>query len=152
MKRRIGFLVSHPIQYYAPIFRELAQRCDLTVFFAHKQDAAGQGKAGYGVAFDWDVDLLSGYENRFLKNVARVPSTQTFAGCNTPEIAEEISAGRFDAFVVPGWSPRGAWADGGRAGAADACCSSGGWSTASVRWTWCRRSCGWLPKVNPSTS
>lgn len=109
MKRRIGFLVSHPIQYYAPIFRELAQRCDLTVFFAHRQDAAGQGKAGYGVAFDWDVDLLSGYESRFLRNVARVPSTQTFAGCNTPEIAEEISAGRFDAFVVPGWSLRSYW-------------------------------------------
>jgi len=109
MKGRIGFLVSHPIQYYAPIFRELARRCDLTVFFAHRQDAAGQGKAGYGVAFDWDVDLLSGYESRFLKNVARVPSTQTFAGCNTPEIAEEISAGRFDAFVVPGWSLRSYW-------------------------------------------
>jgi len=109
MKRRIGFLVSHPIQYYAPIFRELARRCDLTVFFAHRQDAAGQGKAGYGVAFDWDVDILSGYESRFLKNVARVPSTQTFAGCNTPEIAEEISAGRFDAFVVPGWSLRSYW-------------------------------------------
>ena len=25
---RIGFLISHPIQYYAPIFRELAKRCD----------------------------------------------------------------------------------------------------------------------------
>jgi glycosyltransferase involved in cell wall biosynthesis len=109
MKRRIGFLVSHPIQYYAPIFRELARRSDLTVFFAHRQDAAGQGKAGYGVAFDWDVDLLSGYESRFLKNVARVPSTQTFAGCNTPEIAEIITEGRFDAFVVPGWSLRSYW-------------------------------------------
>ncbi|WP_289296983.1 glycosyltransferase family 4 protein [uncultured Reyranella sp.] len=109
MKRRIGFLVSHPIQYYAPIFRELARRSDLTVFFAHRQDAAGQGKAGYGVAFDWDVDLLSGYESRFLRNVARVPSTQTFAGCNTPEIAEIITEGRFDAFVVPGWSLRSYW-------------------------------------------
>lgn len=109
MKRRIGFLVSHPIQYYAPIFRELARRCDLTVFYAHKQDATGQGKAGYGVAFDWDVDLLSGYESRFLKNVARTPSTQTFAGCNTPEVADRIAEGRFDAFVVPGWSLRSYW-------------------------------------------
>jgi glycosyltransferase involved in cell wall biosynthesis len=109
MRRRIGFLVSHPIQYYTPIFRALAQRCDLTVFFAHRQDAAGQGGAGYGVAFDWDVDLLSGYESRFLTNVARVPSTQTFAGCNTPEIAEIISEGRFDDFVVPGWSLRSYW-------------------------------------------
>ncbi|WP_422014712.1 glycosyltransferase family 4 protein [Reyranella sp.] len=109
MRRRIGFLVSHPIQYYAPIFRDLARRCDLTVFFAHRQDASGQGQAGYGVAFDWDVDLLSGYESHFLANVAATPSTQTFFGCSTPEIADRIAAGRFDAFVVPGWSLRSYW-------------------------------------------
>jgi len=109
MRRRIGFLVSHPIQYYTPFFRELARRCDLTVYFAHRQDAAGQGQAGYGVAFDWDIDLLSGYESRFLTNVARVPSTQSFAGCNTPEIADRIAEGNFDAFVVPGWSLRSYW-------------------------------------------
>jgi hypothetical protein len=39
MTLRIGFLVSHPIQYYAPIFRALAERCDLTVYFAHRQSA-----------------------------------------------------------------------------------------------------------------
>jgi glycosyltransferase involved in cell wall biosynthesis len=106
MTMRIGFLVSHPIQYYAPIFRELAKRCDLTVFFAHKQTAAGQAKAGYGVAFEWDVDLLSGYRSRFLTNIARQPSTDAFAGCDTPGIAQEIAQGRFDAFVVPGWGLR----------------------------------------------
>jgi glycosyltransferase involved in cell wall biosynthesis len=109
MRRRIGFLVSHPIQYYTPFFRDLAERCDLTVYFAHRQDAAGQGQAGYGVAFDWDVDLLGGYESRILSNVARTPSTQHFAGCNTPEIADRISEGGFDAFVVPGWSLRSYW-------------------------------------------
>jgi glycosyltransferase involved in cell wall biosynthesis len=30
-------------------------------------------------------------------------------GCNTPEIAGEIATGRFDAFVVPGWSLRSYW-------------------------------------------
>jgi len=109
MRRRIGFLVSHPIQYYTPFFRELARRCDLTVYFAHRQDAAEQGQAGYGVAFDWDIDLLSGYESRFLTNVARVPSTQSFAGCNTPGIADRIAESGFDAFVVPGWSLRSYW-------------------------------------------
>src|SRR4029079_2198956 len=99
MPLRTGSRVSHPIQYYAPIFRELAKRCDLTVFFAHRQTAAGQAKAGYGVAFEWDVDLLSGYVSRFLANVARQPSTDTFAGCDTPGIAQEIAQGQFDAFV-----------------------------------------------------
>lgn len=109
MTLRIGFLVSHPIQYYAPIFRALAGRCDLTVFFAHRQDAAQQASAGYGVAFDWDVDLLSGYESRFLANVSRTPTTSRFNGCNTPEIVAAIGGGRFDGFVVPGWSLRSYW-------------------------------------------
>jgi glycosyltransferase involved in cell wall biosynthesis len=100
---RIGFLVSHPIQYYAPIFRALAKRCDLTVFFAHRQTADGQARAGYGVAFQWDVDLLSGYDSRYLTNVSRQPSTDLFAGCDTPGIAQEIDQGGFDAFLVPGW-------------------------------------------------
>ncbi len=103
MSLRIGFLVSHPIQYYAPIFRALAQRCDLTVFFAHRQTAEGQAKAGYGVTFQWDVDLLSGYDSRTLTNVSRQPSTDVFAGCDTPGIAPEIERGGFDAFLVPGW-------------------------------------------------
>jgi glycosyltransferase involved in cell wall biosynthesis len=109
MAKRIGFLISHPIQYYAPIFRELAKRCDLTVFFAHRQTAEQQARAGFGVAFDWDVDLLSDYDSRFLTNVARQPSTDRFAGCDTPGIAEEIARGGFEAFVVPGWALRSYW-------------------------------------------
>ena len=106
---RIGFLVSHPIQYYAPIFRALGRQCDLTVLFAHRQTAEQQARAGFGVAFDWDIDLLSGYDSRFLVNVARQPSTDRFAGCDTPGVADEIAHGKFDAFVVPGWSLRCYW-------------------------------------------
>ena len=103
---RLGFLISHPIQYYTPIFRELAKACDLTVYFAHRQTGEGQANAGFGVAFEWDVDLLAGYRSRFLTNVAREPSTDRFAGCDTPGIRQEIADGRFDAFVVPGWGLR----------------------------------------------
>ena len=106
MSLRIGFLVTHPIQYYTPIFRELAALCDLTVFFAHRQSAEQQAQAGFGVAFDWDIDLVSGYRSKFLENVSRNPSTDRFSGCDTPGIAREISEGRFDAFVVPGWGFR----------------------------------------------
>src|SRR5438105_4391875 len=109
MTPRIGFLVSHPIQYYTPIFRELAKRCDLTVYFAHRQTAEQQASAGFGVAFEWDVDLLSGYHSQFLTNVSRSPSTDRFWGCDTPGIRQEIAAGRFDAFVVPGWALWSYW-------------------------------------------
>jgi glycosyltransferase involved in cell wall biosynthesis len=109
MTLRIGFLVSHPIQYYAPIFRALGERCDLTVYFAHRQTAEQQASAGFGVAFDWDVDLLSGYRSHFLTNVSRSPSTDRFWGCDTPGIRQEIAGGRFDAFVVPGWALWSYW-------------------------------------------
>lgn len=109
MKYRLGVLTSHPIQYQAPLFRELARHVDLTVYFAHRQTAAGQAASGFNVAFEWDVDLLGGYEHRFLHNRAKHPSTDRYSGCDTPEIADEIRQGGFDAFLVTGWYLKSYW-------------------------------------------
>src|ERR1700674_2732369 len=106
---RLAILASHPIQYQAPLFRALAEVLDLQVFFAHRQSAKEQGKAGFGVSFDWDVDLLSGYGHTFLSNVARVPGVNRFGGCDTPEIREVIRVGKFDAFIVSGWHLKSYW-------------------------------------------
>lgn len=106
---RVGILTSHPIQYQAPWFRALAAAVDLEVFFCHRQSAAEQGRAGFGVAFNWDIDLLSGYRHRFLKNVAAKPGVNHFAGCDTPEIREVIRGGNFDGFIVSGWQLKAYW-------------------------------------------
>ena len=106
---RLGVLATHPIQYHAPLFRRLADALDLHVYFAHRQTAEGQAAAGFGVAFEWDVDLLEGYPHTFLENRARQPSTDTFTGCSTPEIAGVIARERFDAFLVAGWYNRSYW-------------------------------------------
>jgi glycosyltransferase involved in cell wall biosynthesis len=100
---RIAVVTSHPIQYYAPIFRALDRRLDLQVFYAHRATPADQANAGFGTSFDWDVDLLSGYQSRFLKNVAKVPSTAGFFGCDTPDIGPAVRDGKFDAVLVIGW-------------------------------------------------
>jgi glycosyltransferase involved in cell wall biosynthesis len=101
---RLAVLTSHPIQYYAPLFRELVGRLDLHVFFAHKATPAQQADAGFGIPFDWDVDLLSGYPHTFLKNVAQRPGTDHFSGCDTPEIASRLAQGRFSALLITGWN------------------------------------------------
>lgn len=106
---RIGVLASHPIQYQAPIFRELAREADIHVYFAHRQDAQGQADAGFGVAFDWDVDLLDGYSHEFLANVARRPGTSEFPGCDTPGVGASIASLRPDAFLVMGWNLKAYW-------------------------------------------
>jgi glycosyltransferase involved in cell wall biosynthesis len=106
---RLGILATHPIQNHAPIFRELARQCDLTVYFAHRQTPEGQAQAGFGVPFEWDVDLLSGYDSAFLENRSRHPATSRFFGCDTPEIDDAIGRGRFDAFMVTGWGVKCYW-------------------------------------------
>lgn len=103
---RLGILVSHPIQYYAPLYRALAQQLDLQVYYAHRQTPEGQARAGFGVAFEWDIPLLDGYPYAFLHNRSRQPDTTTSRGCDTPEIADLLARERFDAFLVHGWYNR----------------------------------------------
>lgn len=100
---RLGVLTSHPIQYQAPLFRALAELCELHVYFAHRATPADQAEAEFGVEFDWDVDLTGGYRHRFLRNVAAAPGITRFAGCDTPDISRHLAAGGHDAFLVCGW-------------------------------------------------
>ncbi len=100
---RLAILASHPVQYYAPLFRALARRADLTVFYAHAATEQDQARAGFGVGFGWDVDLLSGYDHVFLTNVARNRGLGQFGGVDTPEIGSRLREGQFDVLLLMGW-------------------------------------------------
>jgi glycosyltransferase involved in cell wall biosynthesis len=106
---RVAILATHPVQYYVPWYRRLAEAVDLEVLYCHRQTAEGQGRAGFGVRFDWDVPLFGGYRCRFLRNVASRPDVDRFGGCDTPEVARVVEAARFDAFILQGWATRSAW-------------------------------------------
>lgn len=102
-KIRLAILASHPVQYYAPMFRELAQRIDLHVFYAHSATPAQQAAAGFGHAFEWDINLTDGYSHSFLTNVSKRPGTDWFGGCDTPEIYGALKSGDFNAVLTLGW-------------------------------------------------
>lgn len=106
---RLGILASHPIQYHAPLFRALAARMDVQVYFGHRQTAEQQAAAGFGVPFEWDVDLLSGYASEFLPNRAATPGVDRFFDCDTPDVIARIRRERFDAFLVTGWNLKSFW-------------------------------------------
>ncbi|MCA1693461.1 MAG: glycosyltransferase family 4 protein [Actinobacteria bacterium] len=65
---RLAYLVSHPIQYQAPLLRRIAQEpdIDLTVFFGSDHSVRGYKDEGFGVDVKWDVPLLEGYRSVFL--------------------------------------------------------------------------------------
>jgi glycosyltransferase involved in cell wall biosynthesis len=99
---RLAIVTSHPIQYYAPLFRALSHKLDLHVFFSDTVNAQQQS-SGFGRDFSWDIDLTAGYSNSILQNVSRRPDVETFSGCDTPEIFNRLRDGRFDALLTVGW-------------------------------------------------
>ena len=110
-KYYLGILTTHPIQYYVPWYKALAEHpeINLRVFYCHRQTPEGQAQAGFGVPFDWDIPLLEGYDYQFLKNKAHNPNVFTFSGCDTPEIKEIIRQNSFDAFIIHGWYVKSFW-------------------------------------------
>ena len=107
--KKVLVVASHPIQYQAPMFRALAKLVDLRVLFAHRQAASQQASAGYGVPFEWDVDLVSGYENAFLENVSSRPGVDAFRAADTPGIVAEVRAFSPDAVLAMGWNLKCYW-------------------------------------------
>ncbi|HEX6823773.1 MAG TPA: glycosyltransferase family 4 protein [Candidatus Sulfotelmatobacter sp.] len=110
-KYNLAILSTHPIQYHAPWFRGMAAHPDLDVhvYFCHKATPQEQARAGFGVEFDWDVDLLAGYPHSFLKNIANPAGHGRFGGFDTPEIGKIIRERRYDALLVNGWNYKSAW-------------------------------------------
>ena len=101
---RVVAVETHPIQYKAPLFRQLAAdpRFDLTVLYAMIPDSAQQGD-GFGVSFEWDVPLLGGYSHEELENRTAEPSVSRFSGCDTPGVLNWLKQNRPDVVLVNGW-------------------------------------------------
>lgn len=108
---RLAIVSTHPIQYQAPWFRKLAAHPALKmhVYYCHKATPQEQARAGFGVAFDWDVPLLDGYPYTFLRNVANPVGPGRFAGFDTPEIKTIIGRRQYDAVLINGWHYKSAW-------------------------------------------
>jgi glycosyltransferase involved in cell wall biosynthesis len=108
-KVRLAYLVSHPIQYQAPLLRRIAQEpdIDLTVFFGSDFSVRDYADKGFGVEVKWDVPLLEGYRHEFLPAL-RDNSTVSVTSPLNFGIASRLrgTAGqpRFDALWVHGYA------------------------------------------------
>ncbi len=101
---RVAYLVTHPIQYQAPLLQQIAKEpdIDLTVFFRSDRSISGALDAGFGLPVKWDIDLLQGYRSRFLPAIGdrhRVTFWRPF----NYGLAGELRRGRFDVLWVHGY-------------------------------------------------
>ena len=106
---RLAYVVSHPIQYQAPLLRRIAREpdIDLTVLFGSDLSTRGYQDAGFGVTVEWDTPLLEGYSSHFLPAL-RDPGT---VSATTPLSRSLLGALRnpngtpaFDAVWVHGYA------------------------------------------------
>jgi glycosyltransferase involved in cell wall biosynthesis len=108
-KQRLAIVCTHPIQYYAPVFRALAEfeQIEVRVFYTWSQAANERTfDSGFGADIKWDIPLLDGYSYLFVNNVAKRPGVDHFGGLHTPTLAREIEAWHADAVLIYTWNSR----------------------------------------------
>jgi glycosyltransferase involved in cell wall biosynthesis len=105
-KKRLAIIVSHPIQYYAPLHQRLASRDDLLVkvFFTWHSGQTAVEDRGFKIPVAWDIPLTEGYDFELVPNLSSEPGTHHFRGLRNPSLVKQVKAWRPDAVQVTGWA------------------------------------------------
>ncbi len=106
LRKRLAIIVSHPIQYYAPLYQRLARRPDLEikVFFTWHAGQAAVEDHGFKMPVAWDIPLTEGYEFELVPNVSSKPGTDHFWGLRNPSLFHLVTAWRPDLVHITGWA------------------------------------------------
>lgn len=104
---RIGFINTHPIQYFAPLYAYLNRSEDFSVSALYLSDYSVRGARDHGFAqiIKWDIDLLAGHKARFIQGADRRGEPSGFFSMVAPELWREVHRGAFDALVLHGHTP-----------------------------------------------
>jgi glycosyltransferase involved in cell wall biosynthesis len=128
---RLAFIVSHPIQYYVPIYRDLAKRIRqvgerqpsgarqvasatnglkdqaeitaLKVFYTWR-DAGVARDVKFGKEFAWDIPLMEGYDFEVVANTSPEPGTHHRKGLINPDLVERVMAWQPDVVHITGYN------------------------------------------------
>jgi glycosyltransferase involved in cell wall biosynthesis len=102
MPLRLAVITTFPIQYFVPVWRELARIPGLETRVHYLSDLGVRGVKDheFGVTVKWDVPLLDGYDHVFLD---RNGDKDNFRRCRIPNTRQLLREGRFDAVFVNGY-------------------------------------------------
>ena len=105
-KYRIAFLISHPIQYMSPLFRELSKQpqIDFKVYYCSDESIKGMRDIGFGREVKWDTPLLEGYRYEFISNNSLIPTIfKPPFGLINLGIIIKILKHKHDVIIIHGW-------------------------------------------------
>ncbi|MDB5089782.1 MAG: glycosyl transferase family 1 [Mucilaginibacter sp.] len=104
--RKLAIITTHPIQYYAPVFRLLQQRgkISIKVFYTWGEAAISKYDPGFGKDISWDIPLTEDYPFTWVRNVAANPGSHYKRGIINPTLISEIKQFNPSAILVFGWA------------------------------------------------
>lgn len=102
---RFRVVVSHPIQYYAPYYRALAEHStmDVKALFASRVGVDATHDVEMGVDVSWKTDLLSGYGSEFLPEAPAI-KTPGFWNIDNPSVTAALDREKPDILLLHGFS------------------------------------------------
>jgi glycosyltransferase involved in cell wall biosynthesis len=103
---RLAIITTHPIQYYAPVFKLLHEngQIHIKVFYTWGEKAIHNYDPGFNTTVSWDLPFLSGYPYEWAKNISSDPGSHNFKGIITPHLIKRIEAWQPDAVLIYGWA------------------------------------------------
>lgn len=109
--KRLAIITTHPIQYYAPVFRLLTERgnIQIKVFYTWGEGAKDKFDPGFGKQISWDIPLLDGYDYTWVHNTSKKPGSHHHGGIVNPELIRDIESWEADAVLVFGWNYHSHW-------------------------------------------
>jgi len=104
--KKLAIVLTHPIQYYAPIFELLngEGKLDLKVFYTFSQREKDFSDKDFGTNVQWDIPLLEGYTYTFVKNTASKPGLERYYGIQCPSLITEIEMWGATHVLFFGWN------------------------------------------------
>jgi glycosyltransferase involved in cell wall biosynthesis len=107
MVKNVIFVATHPIQYFVPLYREIALNAEIDseVLFCSDETVSGSLDRQFGVNVKWDIPLLDNYKYTFLKNNSFNPSIYNgFWGLINFDILSHLRKKEKSLIIVNGWN------------------------------------------------
>ncbi len=103
-KVRVAFVNTHPIQYFAPLYRYINASSQIEAVPIYLSDVSLRGEIdkGFGHAVKWDTDLLSGMTPVFAEGAGTRMVETGITKMMVPQTWSLIRKGGYDAVVVHG--------------------------------------------------
>lgn len=110
MSTKLLIFQSHPIQYFSPLYKEMAKSIEMEVVYYSDASLQATFDKGFGQTIQWDIPLLEGYRYSFLKNYSFSKSMDCkWYNAINFAILKKIKTASSQVVLINGWSYFSDW-------------------------------------------